>query len=161
MRGTEGEFRGDVPATDSSRTWQQPRLLRADKTHMTEKSSTDVCVNSEEIVRVSRSIEKQLSTIDEFGDVHLNVRQQKFQELTCGDISLFTGPHQISFSDPGSLTILLSRGDRPVFAPEYAVRAPDDVMAEPVSYTRASSYRAATEGFGTCVEKDRWSAERS
>jgi hypothetical protein len=42
-------------------------------------------------------------------------------------------PHQISFSDPGSLTILLSNGERPVFAPEYAVRAPVEVMAEPVS----------------------------
>jgi hypothetical protein len=42
-------------------------------------------------------------------------------------------PHQISFSEPGSLTIRLSRGERPVFAPEYAVRAPVDVMAEPVS----------------------------
>jgi hypothetical protein len=56
----------------------------------------------------------------------------------------------MSFSEPGSLTIRLSNGDRPVFAPEYAVRAPVDVMAEPVSNTRASSYRAATEGFGTC-----------
>lgn len=71
-------------------------------------------------------------------------------ELTSGVIGLFTGllkvrccyentsnveayPHQISFSDPGSLTILLSNGERPVFAPEYAVRAPVDVMAEPVS----------------------------
>jgi hypothetical protein len=42
-------------------------------------------------------------------------------------------PHQISFSELGSLTIRLSRGERPVFAPEYAVRAPVDVMAEPVS----------------------------
>jgi hypothetical protein len=33
----------------------------------------------------------------------------------------------------------LSIGDRPVFLPEYAVRAPVDVMAVPVSYTRASS----------------------
>lgn len=71
--------------------------------------------------------------------------------LTSGVIGLLTGlyrsqlggsfvvlgerahPHQISFSDPGSLTIRLSRGDRPVFAPEYAVRAPVDVMADPVS----------------------------
>lgn len=53
--------------------------------------------------------------------------------LTSGVIALLTGPHQISFSDPGSLTILLSSGDLPVFAPEYAVRAPDDVIAEPVS----------------------------
>ena len=27
----------------------------------------------------------------------------------------------------------LSKGERPVFDPEYAVRAPVDVMAEPVS----------------------------
>jgi hypothetical protein len=40
---------------------------------------------------------------------------------------------QISFSEVGSLTIRLSKGDRPVFAPEYAVSAPVDVMAEPVS----------------------------
>jgi hypothetical protein len=53
--------------------------------------------------------------------------------LTSGVIALLTGPHQISFSELGSLTIRLSRGDRPVFAPEYAVRAPVDVMAEPVS----------------------------
>jgi len=66
-------------------------------------------------------------------------------------MGLLTGPHynsiscvfpealclyvltQISFSDEGSFTIRLSKGDRPVFAPEYAVRAPLDVMAEPVS----------------------------
>ena len=44
-----------------------------------------------------------------------------------------TYPHQISFSDVGSLTIRLSNGDRPVFAPEYAVRAPVEVIADPVS----------------------------
>jgi hypothetical protein len=55
------------------------------------------------------------------------------EALTSGDISLFTGPHQISFSDPGSLTIRLSNGERPVLAPEYAVRAPFEVMAVPVS----------------------------
>lgn len=65
---------------------------------------------------------------------------------TSGVIGLFTGPHHTFFSDPSSLTIRLSRGDRPVFAPEYAVIAPVDVMAEPVSKTRASSYKAATEG---------------
>lgn len=52
---------------------------------------------------------------------------------TSGVISLFTGPHHTSFSEPGSRTIRLSRGERPVFAPEYAVKAPLDVMAEPVS----------------------------
>lgn len=33
----------------------------------------------------------------------------------------------------------LSEGERPVLAPEYAESAPDAVMAEPVSYTSASS----------------------
>lgn len=66
---------------------------------------------------------------------------------TWGDIGLLTGPHQTSFSEPSSLTIRLSRGERPVLAPEYAVKAPVEVMAEPVSYTKASSYNAATEGF--------------
>ena len=59
---------------------------------------------------------------------------------------MLTGPHQISFSDPSSLTIRLSRGERPVLAPEYAVKAPVEVIAEPVSYTKASSYKAATDG---------------
>lgn len=44
-----------------------------------------------------------------------------------------TYPHQMSFSELGSFTIRLSRGERPVFDPEYAVRAPLDVIAEPVS----------------------------
>lgn len=48
-------------------------------------------------------------------------------------MGLFTGPHQMSFSEPSSLTIRLSSGERPVFAPEYAVSAPLDVMAEPDS----------------------------
>ena len=52
---------------------------------------------------------------------------------TSGVIALLTGPHQTSFSEPGSLTIRLSRGERPVFAPEYAVNAPVDVIADPVS----------------------------
>lgn len=52
---------------------------------------------------------------------------------TSGVIALFTGPHQTSFSDSGSLTMRLSSGERPVFAPEYAVSAPVDVMADPVS----------------------------
>ena len=67
--------------------------------------------------------------------------------LTWGDIGLLTGPHHTSFSEPSSFTIRLSRGERPVLAPEYAVKAPVEVMAEPVSYTKASSYSAATEGF--------------
>lgn len=81
--------------------------------------------------------------------------------LTSGVIGLLTGPHlltmsetenlaekgdcdgtrgktqgftyQISFSDDSSLTIRLSNGDRPVFLPEYAVRAPLEVIAVPVS----------------------------
>ena len=72
--------------------------------------------------------------------------------LTSGVIGLLTGlsncqyhdptrcqavtatyPHHTSFSEPGSFTIRLSKGERPVFAPEYAVRAPVEVMAEPVS----------------------------
>jgi hypothetical protein len=53
--------------------------------------------------------------------------------LTSGVISLFTGPHQTSFSELGSLTIRLSRGDLPVLDPEYAVMAPDEVMAVPFS----------------------------
>ena len=53
--------------------------------------------------------------------------------LTSGVMALLTGPHQISFSEPGSFTIRLSSGDRPVFAPEYADSAPVEVMAEPVS----------------------------
>lgn len=48
-------------------------------------------------------------------------------------MGLLTGPHQISFSDVVSLTIRLSEGERPVLAPEYAVKAPEDVMAVPVS----------------------------
>ena len=53
--------------------------------------------------------------------------------LTSGDIGLFTGPHQTSLSEPSSFTIRLSSGERPVFVPEYAVSAPVDVIAEPVS----------------------------
>ena len=53
--------------------------------------------------------------------------------LTWGDMGLLTDPHQTSFSEPSSLTTRLSSGDRPVFAPEYAVKAPVEVMAEPVS----------------------------
>lgn len=58
--------------------------------------------------------------------------------------------HQMSCSEDDSFTMRLSRGDRPVFAPEYAVNAPLEAMAEPISYTRASSYKAATDGLGIC-----------
>ena len=52
---------------------------------------------------------------------------------TSGVMGLLTGPHHISFSELSSLTTRLSDGERPVLAPEYADRAPDEVMAEPVS----------------------------
>ena len=55
------------------------------------------------------------------------------RSLTSGLISLLTGPHHISLSELGSLTIRLSEGDLPVFAPEYADKAPLDVMADPLS----------------------------
>jgi hypothetical protein len=57
----------------------------------------------------------------------------RFRSLTSGVIGLLTGPHHTSFEDESSLTIRLSDGERPVLAPEYADRAPDDVMAEPDS----------------------------
>ena len=60
-------------------------------------------------------------------------KNREYGSLTSGVIGLLTGPHQMSFSELGSLTILLSSGERPVLAPEYAVSAPVDVMAEPVS----------------------------
>jgi hypothetical protein len=59
--------------------------------------------------------------------------EMKKISLTSGVIGLLTGPHQTSFSDDSSLTIRLSEGERPVLAPEYAVNAPLDVMAVPVS----------------------------
>lgn len=59
--------------------------------------------------------------------------------LTSTVIGLLTGPHQTSPLDESSSTMRLSEGERPVLAPEYAERAPDAVIAEPVSYTRASS----------------------
>ena len=65
--------------------------------------------------------------------VHRSARERQLACVCEARGIVITYPHQISFSDPGSFTILLSRGDRPVFAPEYAVRAPDEVMAEPVS----------------------------
>jgi hypothetical protein len=46
-----------------------------------------------------------------------------------------SGTYQMSFSELGSFTIRLSMGDLPVFLPEYAVKAPDEVIAVPVSYT--------------------------
>jgi hypothetical protein len=55
------------------------------------------------------------------------------RKLTSGVIGLFTGPHQISFSELSSFTMRLSDGDRPVFAPEYADSAPEEVIADPVS----------------------------
>ena len=72
--------------------------------------------------------------------------RQKFKGIReCGEaltsvfIGLLTGPHQTSSFDVSSSTMRLSEGERPVFAPEYAERAPEAVIAEPVSYTSASS----------------------
>lgn len=48
-------------------------------------------------------------------------------------MGLFTGPHQISPSEEASWTIRLSEGERPVLAPEYALKAPLEVTAVPVS----------------------------
>jgi len=53
---------------------------------------------------------------------------------SCSGARLWV-PYQMSFLDVSSSTILLSEGDRPVFFPEYAVRAPVDEMPEPGSYT--------------------------
>lgn len=64
---------------------------------------------------------------------HARGMKEKEMPPTSGVIGLFTGPHQTSFSELGSLTIRLSSGERPVFAPEKAVKAPVDVMADPVS----------------------------
>jgi hypothetical protein len=63
----------------------------------------------------------------------------RFERLTSWVMGLFTGPHQTSFFDESSSTMRLSEGERPVLAPEYAESAPDAVIAEPVSYTSASS----------------------
>ena len=60
-------------------------------------------------------------------------RNEDIVLLTSGLMGLLTGPHQTSFSEPSSFTTRLSDGDRPVFAPEYADNAPDEVMADPVS----------------------------
>jgi len=57
----------------------------------------------------------------------------KKRVLTSGVMGLLTGPHHTSFFDESSSTIRLSEGERPVLAPEYAERAPEDVMAEPDS----------------------------
>ena len=70
--------------------------------------------------------------LKQFSNTTRSIRQEGLA-LTWGDMGLFTGPHQMSFSEPSSFTIRLSSGERPVFAPEYAVSAPLDVMAEPDS----------------------------
>jgi len=57
----------------------------------------------------------------------------------------------MSFSDVSSLTIRLSSGDRPVFFPEYAVKAPLSVIAVPVSYTLVSVSRLYTNREGGSV----------
>jgi hypothetical protein len=38
--------------------------------------------------------------------------------LTSGVMGLFTGPHHTLLSEPSSLTMRLSDGERPVLAPE-------------------------------------------
>jgi hypothetical protein len=63
----------------------------------------------------------------------LTRRKRDGRKLTSSVMGLFTGPHHTSFSDVASFTTRLSEGERPVLAPEYALRAPDDVMADPVS----------------------------
>lgn len=65
--------------------------------------------------------------------MHTIFEHENRPSLTSGVMGLFTGPHQISFSELGSRTIRLSKGERPVFDPENAVNAPVDVIAEPVS----------------------------
>lgn len=82
-------------------------------------------------------------------------RRRKDFRLTSGSIGLLTGPHQTSFDDSSSFTIRLSDGDLPVFAPEYADSAPEEVIADPVSYTKASSYSAATDGLAIYTQSDR------
>lgn len=75
------------------------------------------------------------------------------------NISLeFTYPHQISFSDDGSLTIRLSRGDRPVFAPELVARAPPDMIAIDggkisIGPSGVLGFRDKCTSFDTCI---RW-----
>lgn len=64
---------------------------------------------------------------------HCNSKDHGEEILTSVVIGLLTGPHHMSFSELSSFTMRLSDGDRPVFAPEYADSAPEDVMAEPVS----------------------------
>ena len=63
----------------------------------------------------------------------IETKKKKKAQLTSGVMGLLTGPHQTSFSEDSSLTIRLSDGERPVLAPEYALRAPLEVIAEPVS----------------------------
>ena len=53
------------------------------------------------------------------GEISLGPREcKKGVVRTWGDMGLLTGPHHTSFSELSSLTILLSNGERPVFAPE-------------------------------------------
>jgi hypothetical protein len=89
-------------------------------------SAHDVCHQSSQAKR--RELEK-------FERTNGGVRRM----LTSDFIGLLTGPHQTSSFEESSSTMRLSEGERPVLAPEYAESAPDAVMAEPVSYTRASS----------------------
>jgi hypothetical protein len=52
-------------------------------------------------------------------------------------------PHHKSSWEESSLTTRLSRGDRPVLAPERVARAPVEVMKDPFSYLIACSYSSS------------------
>jgi hypothetical protein len=52
---------------------------------------------------------------------------------------MLTLPHQMSSRISGSSTTRLSVGLRPVFLPEYAMRAPVEEIVDPFSNLRAAS----------------------
>lgn len=81
----------------------------------------------------ARAILLDPSSMQRPGIKSLIETKKKKAQLTSGVMGLLTGPHQTSFSEDSSLTIRLSDGERPVLAPEYALRAPLEVIAEPVS----------------------------
>lgn len=53
----------------------------------------------------------------------------------------------MSLTDEASSTIRLSFGLLPFFAPESVAKAPEAVIAVPLSYAMACSYRTGTEAF--------------
>lgn len=73
-----------------------------------------LATSTEEVGRFRGS---RLGSCEEMG---IEGRHENCEEnqLTSGDMGLLTGPHQTSFSDEGSLTMRLSRGERPVLVPE-------------------------------------------